>query len=109
MSIIRTPEEHFENLPDYDFDPNYMMIGECRVHYVDEGEGEAVLCLHGEPSWSFLYRKMIPMFAAKHRVVAPDFIGMNGFGAPATVRHAYLLGERAACGEEAWAHDRYIV
>ena len=77
MPVIRTPEEHFENLPGYDFDPNYMMVGECRVHYVDEGEGEVVLCLHGEPSWSFLYRKMIPMFAQKHRVVAPDFIGFG--------------------------------
>lgn len=77
MPIIRTPEERFENLPDYDFQPNYMMVGECRLHYVDEGEGEVVLCLHGEPSWSFLYRRMIPMFAQKHRVVAPDFIGFG--------------------------------
>jgi haloalkane dehalogenase len=77
MPIIRTPEERFENLPDYDFDPNYMMIDDCRMHYVDEGEGEVVLCLHGEPSWSFLYRKMIPVFAKKHRAVVPDFIGFG--------------------------------
>jgi haloalkane dehalogenase len=77
MPIISTPMERFENLPDYDFEPHYMMVGKCRVHYVDEGEGEVVLCLHGEPSWSFLYRKMIPLLAAKHRVVAPDFIGFG--------------------------------
>jgi len=77
MPIISTPMERFENLPDYDFEPHYMMVGKCRVHYVDEGEGEVVLCLHGEPSWSFLYRKMIPLLAARHRVVAPDFIGFG--------------------------------
>ncbi len=77
MPIIRTPEERFENLPDYPFEPNYMMIDECRVHYLDEGEGETILCLHGEPSWSFLYRKMIPALSAKHRVIAPDFIGFG--------------------------------
>jgi len=77
MPIIRTPEERFENLPDYPFEPHYMMIGDCRVHYLDEGEGEVVLCLHGEPSWSFLYRKMIPLLAPGHRVVAPDFIGFG--------------------------------
>lgn len=77
MPVIRTPEERFENLPDYDFEPNYLNINDCRIHYVDEGSGEPVLCLHGEPSWSFLYRKMIPLLAAKHRVVAPDFIGFG--------------------------------
>jgi haloalkane dehalogenase len=77
MPIISTPMERFENLPDYDFEPHYMMVGKCRVHYVDEGEGEVVLCLHGEPSWSFLYRKMIPLLAARHRAVAPDFIGFG--------------------------------
>ncbi|GAB4342553.1 MAG: haloalkane dehalogenase [Candidatus Abyssubacteria bacterium] len=77
MPIIRTPEERFEGLPDYPFEPHYVEIKGCRVHYVDEGTGEAVLCLHGEPSWSFLYRKMIPILAKKHRVVAPDFIGFG--------------------------------
>jgi haloalkane dehalogenase len=77
MPVIRTPEERFENLPEYDFKPNYITINDCRVHYVDEGAGEVVLCLHGEPSWSFLYRRMIPMFAKKHRAIAPDFIGFG--------------------------------
>ncbi|MBI5116330.1 haloalkane dehalogenase [Candidatus Poribacteria bacterium] len=80
MPIIRTPEERFKNLPGYNFAPHYVEINGCRVHYVDEGPAgarEVVLCLHGEPSWSFLYRKMIPILAKKYRVVAPDFIGFG--------------------------------
>ncbi|MEO6590607.1 MAG: haloalkane dehalogenase [Pyrinomonadaceae bacterium] len=79
--ILRTPEERFENLPDYPFAPNYTEFGEARIHYVDEGNknsDETVLMLHGEPSWSFLYRKMIPIVAdAGHRVIAPDLIGFG--------------------------------
>jgi len=78
MPVIRTPDERFENLPGYPFEPNYVEINNMRVHYVDEGAGdEVVLCLHGEPSWSYLYRKMIPILAKKHRAVAPDFIGFG--------------------------------
>jgi haloalkane dehalogenase len=79
--ILRTPEERFENLPDYPFAPNYTNFGEARIHYVDEGNknsDETVLMLHGEPSWSFLYRKMIPIVAdANTRVVAPDLLGFG--------------------------------
>jgi len=78
--ILRTPETRFENIPDYPFLPNYVEFGEARIHYVDEpgDSGETVLMLHGEPSWSFLYRKMIPIVnAAGHRVVAPDLIGFG--------------------------------
>jgi len=77
MPVIRTPEERFENLPDYPYKPKYVEINGMRVHYVDEGSGEVVMCLHGEPSWSFLYRKMIPTLSEKHRVIAPDFIGFG--------------------------------
>jgi len=78
MSIIRTPEERFDNLPGFPFEPNYIEVGGVRVHYVDEGAGdELVLCLHGEPSWSYLYRKMIPILAEAGRVVAPDFVGFG--------------------------------
>ncbi len=77
MAIIRTPEERFRDLPGYDFEPNYIESNGARVHYVDEGEGQPVLCLHGEPSWSYLYRKMIPILAGDHRVIAPDFIGFG--------------------------------
>ena len=80
MKTIRTPEERFENLPGYDFRANYTQIDGMRVHYVDEGEpaAEPVLLLHGEPSWSYLYRHMIPLIAdAGFRAVAPD---LPGFG-----------------------------
>lgn len=77
MAIIRTPEERFSALPGFPFAPHYVEINGVRVHYVDEGEGETILCLHGEPSWSYLYRKMIPPFAAEHRVVAMDWIGFG--------------------------------
>ncbi len=77
MAIIRTPDERFENLPGYPFEPKYVEINGMRVHYVDEGAGEVVLCLHGEPSWSYLYRKMIPTIAEKHRAIAPDFVGFG--------------------------------
>jgi haloalkane dehalogenase len=81
----RTPEERFQNLPDFPYAPHYREdlagFGRLRMHYLDAGppEGDQVfLCLHGEPTWSYLYRKMIPVFtAAGHRVVAPD---MFGFG-----------------------------
>jgi haloalkane dehalogenase len=77
MSILRTPEESFLDLPDFPFQPHYVEIGGARVHYLDEGSGEVILCLHGEPSWSFLYRKMIPILSQEHRVVAMDFIGFG--------------------------------
>ena len=79
-SLPRTPEDRFENLPDYPFDPHYVEIEGARMHYVDEPgtSGETVLMLHGEPSWSFLYRKMIPVVSREgHRVVAPDLIGFG--------------------------------
>lgn len=81
MRVIRTPDECFENLPDFPFPPNYVEVttDELRMHYVDEGwsEDEVILCLHGEPSWSFLYRNIIPPLAENCRVIAPDFIGFG--------------------------------
>jgi len=77
MEVLRTPDERFAGLPGFHYEPNYVMINELRVHYVDEGDGEIILCLHGEPSWSYLYRKMIPPLSANHRVIAMDFIGFG--------------------------------
>ena len=83
MQLIRTPDERFENLKDYAFKANYVDVpagdgSELRMHYLDEGEGEIILCLHGQPSWSYLYRKMIPVFVeAGYRVIAPDLIGFG--------------------------------
>ncbi len=83
MKILRTPDERFQNLPGFPFDPHYLDTGEARLHYVDEGQGEIVLCLHGEPSWSYLYRKMIPLLTPKHRVLAMDFLGFGRSDKPA--------------------------
>jgi haloalkane dehalogenase len=85
MNALRTPDERFQNLPGYPFAPHYLEVpdgdgGSLRMHYVDEGprDGMIVLLLHGEPSWSYLYRKMIPgIVAAGHRVIAPDLIGFG--------------------------------
>src|SRR5215469_15607564 len=79
MAILRTPEERFAHLPGFPFAPHYVELDGARMHYVDEGQGELVLCLHGEPSWSYLYRKMIPPLAARYRVVAPDLFGFGRF------------------------------
>jgi haloalkane dehalogenase len=77
MPIIRTPEERFSHLVDFPFSPRYVEVNSLRIHYIDEGEGELILCLHGEPTWSYLYRKMIPVLSAKHRVLAMDFVGFG--------------------------------
>ncbi len=78
--IIRTPENRFENLEDYNFQSNYLNVEEgLRLHYLDEGNDRnpTVLLLHGEPSWSYLYRKMIPILSKNFRVVVPDLIGFG--------------------------------
>jgi len=81
MSALRTPDDRFANLPGYPFAPHYTEgEGGLRMHYLDEGPGAApvALCLHGQPTWSYLYRRMIPAFlAAGMRVVAPDFFGFG--------------------------------
>ena len=80
MEALRTPDDRFAGLPGYDFEPHYVEVDGLRMHYVDEGPRDAapVLLLHGEPSWSYLYRKMIPIIsAAGHRAVAPDIIGFG--------------------------------
>ena len=78
--VIRTPENRFENLEDYNFQSNYLNVEKgLRLHYLDEGNDNnpTVLLLHGEPSWSYLYRKMIPILSNNFRVVAPDLIGFG--------------------------------
>ena len=81
METLRTPDDRFANLPGYSFAPHYVTVGDgLRMHYVDEGPRDAapVLMLHGEPSWSYLYRKMIPPIAAAgQRAIAPDLVGFG--------------------------------
>ena len=81
MNVLRTPDERFAGLPGWPCAPQYLQVDGLRMHYVDEGPRDAAvtaLCLHGQPSWSYLYRKMIPVFAAAGvRVVAPDWFGFG--------------------------------
>lgn len=78
MDVFRTPDERFQDLPGYAYEPNYVQVDELRVHHLDEGSGPTVLCFHGEPTWSYLYRHMLDrLVAAGHRVVCPD---LPGFG-----------------------------
>jgi haloalkane dehalogenase len=77
VNVYRTPDERFAELRTYAFAPRYAELDGLRMHYLDEGDGEPVLLLHGEPTWSFLYRRMIPPIALVGRVVAPDYIGFG--------------------------------
>lgn len=85
IKAVRTPDDRFSNLPGYDFQPNYIdtLPGYegLRIHYLDEGPKDAAqtfLCLHGQPSWSYLYRKMLPVFVASGaRVICPDWLGFG--------------------------------
>ena len=85
MGVLRTPDKFFEGLDGFSFQPHYQEVsdedlGNLRIHYLDEGpsDGPVVLCLHGEPTWCYLYRKMIPILTgAGCRVVAPDLVGFG--------------------------------
>ena len=86
MTVLRTPDQRFEQLPDFPFAPHYVEVDGLRMHFLDEGGTDApvVLLLHGEPSWSYLYRKMIPtLVAAGFRTLAPDLIGFGRSDKPA--------------------------
>jgi len=93
MKVLRTPDEQFAHLPEFPFAPHYATVTaadgtELRVHYLDEGPRDAapVLLMHGEPSWSFLYRRVIPVLvAAGHRVIAPDLVGFGRSDKPADI------------------------
>ena len=76
--VFRTPDERFEGLPGYDFEPHYADVDGLRLHYVDEGHGAPIVCFHGEPSWAYLYRKLVsPLTAGGHRVICPDYAGFG--------------------------------
>ena len=93
MESLRTPENRFDDLTDWPFEPKYVEISDSlRVHYVDEGSGPTVLLLHGEPTWAYLYRKMIPILVASGcRVIAPDLVGFGRSDKP-TLRDDYTYG-----------------
>jgi haloalkane dehalogenase len=78
MDVFRTPDERFENLPGFPYEPHYVEVDGLRLHHVDEGSGPTVLCFHGEPSWSYLYRHMLDRLVGEgHRVVCPDLVGFG--------------------------------
>jgi haloalkane dehalogenase len=89
MEVLRTPDDRFANLEGYNFRPDYTEIDHdgattLRIHAIDEGTGDPVLLMHGEPSWSYLYRRFVgPLVANGHRVVAPDLIGFGKSDKPA--------------------------
>ena len=93
MKALRTPDDRFADLPGYPFAPHYADVpdpdgGTLRMHYVDEGpaDAEPILCLHGQPTWSYLYRKMVPCFvAAGYRAVTPDCVGFGRSDKPVEV------------------------
>jgi len=108
MQVLRTPDERFADLPDYPFAPHYATIADAdgtplRVHYLDKGPADAapILLMHGEPSWSYLYRAFVPRLAAAgHRVVAPDLIGFGRSDKPAD--RADYSYERMVAWMSAW-------
>jgi len=85
VDFYRTPDERFEELPGYAFEPNYVELDGLRMHYVAEGDGPPLLLLHGEPTWCFLYRKLISPLAAIGRVIAPDYFGFGRSDKPTRV------------------------
>jgi haloalkane dehalogenase len=87
MDVFRTPDERFADLPGFGFAPRYAEIDGLRLHHVDEGSGPPVLCFHGEPTWSYLYRRMVgELVAAGHRVVCPDLVGFGRSDKPTDQR-----------------------
>jgi haloalkane dehalogenase len=85
MDAYRTPDEQFHGLPGYDFAPRYLEQDGLRMHFVEEGSGDPILLLHGEPTWAFLYRRMIPPLADVGRVVAPDYFGFGRSDKPTRI------------------------
>jgi haloalkane dehalogenase len=99
MEFLRTPEGRFADLPEFPYQPNYLSVlgGQARMHYLDEGGGEeTLLCLHGEPTWSFLYRHIIADLKDTCRIIAPDLIGFGRSDKPARISdHSYHLHHQA--------------
>ena len=96
--ILRTPEERFAHIADFPYGPKYIEVGGLRIAYIDEGPRDAapILLMHGEPTWSYLYRKMIPgLLAAGHRVIAPDLVGFGRSDKP-TARQDYSYANHVA-------------
>jgi haloalkane dehalogenase len=100
VDAFRTPDERFADLPEFGFEPRYREVDGLRLAHIDEGEGEPVVFVHGEPTWSFLWRKVIPpVLEAGHRCIAPDHAGFGRSDKPTDLgwysydRHSELFAE----------------
>ncbi len=100
MDVCRTPDERFDDLPGFGFEPQYHEVDGLRLHCVDEGDGRPIVCFHGEPTWSYLYRKMVgPLVDAGHRVICPDYPGFGRSDKPTDTgwysydRHVHFMSE----------------
>ena len=99
MDAYRTPDEQFAGLPGYDFEPHYREQDGLRMHYLDEGSGPPVLLLHGEPTWSYLYRKIVPELTPAARAIAPDYFGFGRSDKPLRVEdYSYDLHSASIAG-----------
>jgi haloalkane dehalogenase len=108
----RTPDEQFEALPGYGFAPHYLDQDGLRMHYLDEGDGPAVLLLHGEPTWSYLYRKIIPELTPSARAIAPDYFGFGRSDKPLRLEdysYDFHFGSIARLADELDLQDATVV
>ena len=111
-AAYRTPDEHFEALPGYEFAPHYLDQDGLRMHYLDEGDGPAVLLLHGEPTWSYLYRKIIPELTPSARAIAPDYFGFGRSDKPLRLEdysYDFHFGSIARLADELDLRDATVV
>ncbi len=113
MDVVRTPEESLQGLPDFPFESSYREIDGLRLAYLDEGEGKPVVFFHGEPTWSFLWRKVIPPVRdAGYRCIAPDYAGFGRSDKPTDLdwytydRHVELISKPARGARRARRHRR---
>jgi haloalkane dehalogenase len=99
MDVFRTPDQRFADLEGFDFEPHYVEMDGLRMHHLDEGSGHPILLLHGEPTWSYLYRRMVPILREHGRVVAPDYFGFGRSDKPTDRsfytydRHSWSIAE----------------
>ena len=107
MECYRTPDSAFVDLPGFAYEPSYLEFEGMRMHYVDRGQGNPILLLHGEPTWSYLYRRMIPPLAQRFRVIAPDYLGFGRSDKPLRIdNQVRAIGARA---EPVLAHLKTLI
>ena len=112
MNVYRTPDERFADLPGFPFQPRYVEQEGMRMHYVDKGDGDPVLLLHGEPTWSYLYRTIIPELTPSARAIAPDYFGFGRSDKPLLLddySYDFHFGSIARLADELDLRDATVV